>query len=150
MVSEPNEGRRKEAAALGAQVINPAVDDVVEAVRSETDGLGADAVIVAIGVPAVATQALPLARKGGRVNLFAGFSAGDLPPMDVNLIHYNELILTGASALTRRHYKKALDLITSGMLDLSEVVTHRFALEDFIQAMEFAESGAGLKVTVGA
>lgn len=149
IVSEPNPKRRSEAAALGAQVIDPRATDLVQAVREETEGLGADAVIVAIGVPAVAEQALTLGRKGARINLFAGFSVGDRPPMDVNLIHYNELIVTGASALTRRHYKKALGMISEGRLDVSHLITHHFALEDFPRAMETAESGAGLKIEIG-
>ena len=149
IVSEPNPGRRARAATQGARVVDPTAEDLDAVVRSETEGLGADAVILAIGAPQIVNQALGLARKGGRINLFAGFSKGDMPPIDVNLIHYNELVITGASALQRRHYQAALGLIASGRLDVSDLVSHRIALDDFETAMAIAESGEGVKVVVG-
>ena len=148
IVVEPNAARRAVADRLGATTVNPTSADVLAAVRQATGGLGADAVIVAIGVPAVANQALTFARKGGRINLFAGFSVGDMPPIDVNLIHYNELVVTGASALMRRHYRTALDLIASGRLDVSDLVTHRLPLAEFGRAIAAAEAGEGLKIVV--
>jgi L-iditol 2-dehydrogenase len=145
---EPSASRRAAAQRLGATVVDPGSGDVKAFVKDATDGLGADAVIVAIGVPAVANQALTLARKGGRINLFAGFSAGDMPPIDVNLIHYNELVVTGASALKRRHFGMALNLIASGRLDVADLVTHRLPLGEFARAMALAEAGEGLKIVV--
>ncbi len=148
LVVEPNPARRAVAAHLGAVAIDPKSADVAEVVRNATDGLGADAVIVAIGVPQVANQALTLARKGGRINMFAGFSVGDMPPIDVNLIHYNELTITGASALKRRHFGTALALIASGRIDVSDLVTHRLPLAEAGRAMAIAEAGEGLKIVV--
>lgn len=149
IVSEPMEHRRAMASRLGADVVvNPTAEDLQVVVRNLTEGLGADAVILAIGVPALANQALALARKGGRVNLFAGFSVGDAPAMDVNLIHYNELLVTGTSALTRHHYEKALRLIESGVVRVAELVTHRFPLAEVEKAFEAAEGGLGIKVVI--
>lgn len=148
LVVEPNPARRAVAARLGATTIDPTSGDVTAAVRDATDGLGADAVVVAIGLPAVANQALTLARKGGRVNLFAGFSVGDMPPIDVNLIHYNELAVTGASALKRRHFGTALALIASGRINVADLVTHRMPLAEACRAMAAAEAGEGLKIIV--
>ena len=149
LVSEPVHHRRKMALELGADsVVDPRADDLAAAVKALTDSVGADAVILAIGVPALANQALSLARKGGRVNLFAGFSVGDMPPMDVNLIHYNELLVTGTSALARHHYEKALRLIESGVVNVSSLVSHRFPLEQIDEAFAAAEGGLGIKVAV--
>lgn len=149
LVSEPMDHRRKMALELGADsVVDPGAEDLAAAVKAVTGGVGADAVILAIGVPDLANQALGLARKGGRVNFFAGFSVGDLPPMDVNLIHYHELLLTGTSALTRHHYEKALRLIESGVVNVSKLVSHRFPLEQIDEAFAAAEGGLGIKVAV--
>jgi L-iditol 2-dehydrogenase len=81
-----------------------------------TDGLGADVAILAIGVPALANEALKLVRKGGRVNLFAGFSAGDMATFDVNLVHYNEIVVTGASALRGRTTRQLSTCLQAGSL----------------------------------
>jgi L-iditol 2-dehydrogenase len=148
LVVEPNPARRAAAEKLGAIAVDPTGNDVASIVRDATGGLGADAVIVAIGVPAVANQALTLARKGGRINMFAGFSVGDMPPIDVNLIHYNELVVSGASALKRRHFGTALGLIANGRIDVSDLVTHRVPLAEAGRAMAAAEAGEGLKIVV--
>ncbi|BDG60158.1 zinc-dependent dehydrogenase [Caldinitratiruptor microaerophilus] len=149
IVSEPLAHRREMAVKLGAdRAVDPHEEDLQAVVKGITGGLGADAVIVAIGIPALANQALALVRKGGRVNLFAGFSAGDMPPMDVNLIHYNEIVVTGTSALTRRHYEKALRLIEAGVVKVKELVSHRFPLEQIHEAFQAAEGGLGIKVAI--
>ena len=90
LVSEPNAARRAAAVAAGADAaVDPRADDLRDLVRGRTGGLGADVVIVAIGVPSLADDALALARLRGRVSLFAGFRKGERAALDVNLIHYN-------------------------------------------------------------
>ena len=149
IVSEPHEHRRAIATKAGADTtIDPTTTDLKTAVLDSTNGLGADVVIVAIGIPVLASEALHLARKGGRVNLFAGFSAGDKSPLDVNIIHYNELSVTGASALTRQQYHQALELIASGKVDVGSLVTHEYSLEEINEALATAESGAGIKIAI--
>jgi L-iditol 2-dehydrogenase len=149
IISEPHEHRRTMATKAGADAtINPSTTDLKAAILGITDGLGADVVIVAIGIPDLASEALHLARKGGRVNLFAGFSAGDKSPLDVNIIHYNELSVTGASALTRQQYHQALQLIASGKIDVGSLVTHEYSLDDINEALATAESGTGIKIAI--
>ncbi|KLN45816.1 threonine dehydrogenase, partial [Providencia rettgeri] len=90
-----------------------------------------------------------LARKGGRVNLFAGFSKDDMAQIDVNIIHYNELILTGASALSREGYQQALTLISSGLIDIEKLVTHRFVFRmEINEAMATAQKGDAIKIII--
>jgi L-iditol 2-dehydrogenase len=149
IVSEPNAMRRQAALERGVDcACDPTTEDLAGLIQSVTEGLGADAAILAIGVPALANEALKLVRKGGRVNLFAGFSAGDMATFDVNLVHYNEITVTGASALSRHDYETALHLLSSGLIDAKSLVTHRFALSDAVAALQEAESGRALKVAI--
>ncbi|MBC2837591.1 zinc-dependent dehydrogenase [Paragemmobacter straminiformis] len=149
IVSEPNAARRAAALQAGADVVlDPTTGDLRAAIRNETRGQGADVVICAIGIPALASQAVGLAAKGGRVSLFAGFSKGETGTLDVNAIHYDELQLTGAFGLTRHDYEVTLHMIADGRIDLSDMVTHRFGLTDIEQAFAVAESGAAMKVAV--
>ena len=77
IVSEPNPLRRDAALKAGADiVVDPAAEDLLAQVRAASGGLGADAAIAAIGVPALANDAIRLVRHRGRVSLFAGFSKG--------------------------------------------------------------------------
>lgn len=149
VVSDPNAQRREAALSIGADVvIDPAHDDVAARVNEETDGFGSDVVICAIGIPALARQATDLAAHAGRISLFAGFSKGESAEMDVNAIHYNELMVTGAFGLSRSDYDQAFELVASQRLDLKPFLTHRFALDDGMQAFEAAESGEAVKVAI--
>ncbi len=149
IVSEPNAARRAAALAAGADVmLDPTAGDLSAAVRAETRGLGADVVICAIGIPALASQAVGLAAKGGRVSLFAGFSKGEMGNLDVNAIHYEELRLTGAFGLSRKDYEDALHMIADGRIEVRDMITHRYGLDEVGAAFDMAESGAAMKVAI--
>ena len=149
IVSEPNAARRQAAAERGVDhVCDPGAESVTDFVKARTEGLGADVVILAIGVPQLANEALNLVRKGGHVNLFAGFTAGETSSIDVNLIHYNEIVVTGASALSRRDYALALNMLSAGQIDAKALITHRYEVADSLAAFEQAGSGRALKVAI--
>lgn len=149
IVSEPSPARRLAALRAGADVVlDPFAGDLRSAVQGETGGRGVDVVICAIGLPALAAQAVGLAAKGGRVSLFAGFSHGEMAALDVNAIHYDELRLTGAFGLSRRDYADGLQMVVSGQVDLRDMVTHRYGLDAVSQAFSMAESGAAMKVAI--
>ena len=80
-------------------VLDPGAEDLAGTARAATGGLGADVAIVAIGLPSLANDALRLVRHRGRVSLFAGFSKDVQAEIDVNAIHYNELLVTGSFGL---------------------------------------------------
>lgn len=149
IVSEPNEMRRNTVADFGADVtVDPLNESLKDVVLSHTDGLGADVVILAIGNPRIVNDAFAIAKKGARISMFAGFTAGEMPPVDVNLIHYNELLVVGASALQRRDMKTAVSLIASGAVDVAKLVTDTFPLEAIVEAFTKAESGDAIKVVL--
>jgi L-iditol 2-dehydrogenase len=149
VVSEPSATRREAARAAGADItVDPTTEDLKAIVLGATKGIGADVAIVAIGVPALANQALALVRRRGRVSLFAGFSVGDSAPLDINLIHYSELVLTGSFGLSRAHFERALDLIATGRIDVKPFVTHRFELSAMTEALATAEQGTAVKVAI--
>ncbi len=149
IVSEPNPMRRSAAEAAGADfLVDPTAANLKEFVCAHTHGLGADVVIVAIGVPALSNEALGLARHRGRVSLFAGFSAGDKAELDVNAIHYNEILVTGAFGLSRLQYENALKLIGGGRFEVDSMLTHRFGLAEISAALTTAEQGTAIKVAV--
>ena len=149
LASDPNPARRAAALASGADlVLDPEGGDMAARVRSATGGRGADVVICAVGVPALAREATDLAAPGGRVSLFAGFTRGEMAAMDVNAIHYRELVVTGAFGLSRRDYDRAFDLLASGQLELGDMITHRLPLEAAGEAFALAESGRAIKVAL--
>ena len=149
IVSELNAYRRQKALDCGADIVlDPNTDDLAAVVAQETGGIGMDIIIMAIGVPALVTPTLKLARKGGTVSLFAGFAKGVMADLDPNVIHYNELKVTGSSAYKRQDYLDASEMVINGYLDLKPIVTHTYKIDDFQAAYEMNKSGAGLKIEI--
>jgi L-iditol 2-dehydrogenase len=155
IVSEPVAMRRELAREFGAAyLIDPAKQDVVRQVREFTDGRGADVVIVAIGMPSLVNQSLEMARPGGRVVLFAGFERPARVELDPNLIHYNEIVVTGSEwlGIPPHHrpelYQQAIDFITQGIVPVERLITGRFPLEQIDKAFAMAADLQSLKIIV--
>ena len=149
IVSQPSAPRRELAERLGATItVDPRARELGEVVREVTGGLGADSVIVCIGVPELVNEALRLTRLGGRVNLFAGLKGKGWAEVEANLIHYNQLQVTGSSDARRSDYETALRLIETGRVDTASMVTHRFPLAKLPDALETAAGREAVKVAV--
>lgn len=149
IVSEPSSHRRHLARDLGATtLVDPAEEDLAAAVKERTEGVGVDSVIMAFGLPRLVGEALSLARKGGVVNLFAGFPGRGDTTIEANLIHYNETVVVGTSSSTLRHYKKALKLIAEGGVEVRRLVTSTFPLAATATAIETASRREGLRAMV--
>ncbi len=148
--SDPNAARRDAAITAGAtHVLDPVVDNVSARVAELTDGRGIDVVITAAPVHELQAQALEIAAKGGRVLLFGGLpKSRPTVELDTNLIHYKELLVCGTSASTVEDCRAAVDLITSGVIDTSWMVTHAFSLDHFAAAVQQVQNSAALKVVV--
>ena len=149
ILSDPSGFRRDVATDLGATLtVDPTQEDLTAVVAEHTGGLGVDAAVICVGVPALVNEALRLARKGGRVNVFAGLAGEGWAEVEANLIHYKELVVTGASDCRLRHYEMALRLIETGRVRLEDMLTHRFPLGDAVEAIETSAGGSGIKVAV--
>lgn len=150
LVSQTSAARRELAARFGADItIDPRADDLVTRVIAETDGRGADCVVVAAPIPAIYPQALAAAAIGGRVNFFAGLPSGaSIVELDANLVHYRELRVTGSTANTTEDCLEALAILAEQPEAYRQLVTHRFELADVEEAFRTAADGAALKVVV--
>jgi L-iditol 2-dehydrogenase len=149
ILSEPIDHRREKGLIAGANyAIDPTKESLEDLVLSQTDGLGADVVIMAIGVPFLVNSSANLLKKGGTLNLFAGFTKGVLSEIDPNVIHYNEININGTSALTRADYHKSLSLIASGQINTEVITTTGYSLEDIEQAIADVKNGNGMKTII--
>lgn len=126
--------------------VNPA-----DWVKQNTAGRGVDAVVVAASVKALVVQGMALLRRGGHLSIFAGMpKSNPVEQIDLNRIHYLELNFHGANSSSQAEYLTARDFIVSGKIDARPLVTHRFPLEKFneaVRAQGDPKSGA-LKVVV--
>lgn len=149
IVSEPNEMRREVATELGAdRVVDPTSENLEEIIMAATNGMGADVIVMAIGVPALVNSTLKLCKKGGTVNLFAGFAGTGECTVEVNTIHYNEINVNGSTAYKRADYLEAADMVITKKINLDKIATHTYKIDEFQDAYEMCKSGQGLKVII--
>lgn len=150
IVSEPADGRREQALELGAdRVVDPFNEDLEAAVREESGGRGANVIIVAAPSKPAQESALQIAATGGRINFFGGLPKQDpYIRFDSNRVHYKELVVTGTTACSTYDCLRAADIVNSGRIDLSPLVTSRFPLRKASEAFAAAEDGANLRVSL--
>lgn len=92
-------------------------------------------------------DALKVAAKSAKINFFGGLPEFDKNvTLDTNLIHYNELLITGSHGSTPKQHQLAVELIEQNKVDLSKLITKSFELDEFNDAYNLAASGEAMKV----
>jgi threonine 3-dehydrogenase len=145
IATDVNDKRLALAKTMGAHdAVHP--EHAKAVVKQHTDNLGVDVVLEMSGVPAAVHQAFDLVRVGGRVQML-GIPA---KPMDVNFA--TEVIFKGITiygVVGRRMYDTWHEMtrfLRSGMFDPAPVITHRFPMSEFEEAMRAIKSGETGKV----
>lgn len=148
VVSEPQDVRRDMARQLGATTVTTADDAETEAaVKDATGGEGADIVIVSVGLDGLTERALPITARQGAINLFAGFPPKTTARLDVNELHYKEIVLTGSQNATPDQFRRTAGLLPS-IANLDRLVTHRFPMDRADEAYTVRADPAALKTMV--
>ena len=144
-----DESRLEKARELGANdLVSVGAGDPIARVKELTEGRGADAVVVAVGDVRAAKQGIMMAGINGRIQLFAGTYPSQEMPLDPNVVHYGQLILTGSHDFTPHDFTTALKLITYGIVDVKTLISHRFPLDQTRDALETTATRRGLKAMV--
>jgi threonine 3-dehydrogenase len=145
IASDVNPRRLELARQMGAhEAVHPS--EAADVVARATDGYGVDVVLEMSGVPSAIHQAFALVRVGGRVQML-GIPA---KPMEVNFA--SEVIFKGITVygvVGRRMYDtwhQMTRFLRSGAFDPTPVITHRFPLEGFAEAIQAIKSGEAGKV----
>jgi threonine 3-dehydrogenase len=145
IASDVNDTRLALAKRMGAtDTVHP--NQAKDVVLRHTDGLGVDVVLEMSGVPAAVHQAFDLVRVGGRVQMLG------IPSKPIDVDFATEIIFKGLTiygVVGRRMYDTWLMMtrfLRSGQFDPTPVITHRFPLEEFDEAMRVIKSGEAGKV----
>jgi threonine 3-dehydrogenase len=144
---EPNEYRRSKAAAMGADVlIDPFEVDPVEAVLEQTGGVGVEVVLEMSGNSVAIDQGTRILARGGRMSLLG------LPDASVTLdlndqVIFKEARLQGITGREMfRTWQQTTTLLSTGRVDVTPVITHRFPLDRWQEAFDVTASGSSGKV----
>ena len=142
---------RKLAAAptFGAShTINPGKEDVRAAVRSLTDGRGADYVFVAAGSAAAIEQGVRLLRRGGTLVVVGMTADGVQVRFEAVDIADNALRILGSKMGSVRmplDVEMLADWYLKGRLKLDELISARYPLERINEAIASAAGGDALR-----
>jgi len=131
------------AAKFGLDHPLDARGDVVAAAKAATEGRGADVALVAVGADALIATAMQAIRPGGRVMLFASTQHGTAP-FDPAAVCMDEKTLMGSYSASVAIQQEGIDLVfegyRSGKLDLTQLISHRFSLDDAAAAVHLASN----------
>lgn len=129
--------------------INSSREGAVERVLEETEGRGAEVVIVACSSGPAQEESLLMVASRGNVNFFGGLPK-DNPyiKFNSNLPHYKEFYVVGTHGSNPRHNLLALSLIAEERIKARELITHRLPLDKVREGLGITERGEGLKVII--
>jgi len=120
--------------------IHAGTENVIERVLEETEGRGADAVVLAVGGNALIKTAVAAARPGGKVMLFAQTQHGEAT-FDPGAVCVDEKTLLGSYSSSFPILDEVTDLVFNGYrngFDLTQLISHRFPIEQSVAAIEIA------------
>ena len=141
--------RLERAREFGADVIiNNSSENAVERVQEMTDGLGAEVVMEAVGVPATFELCTELVCPGGRVANIGVH--GEPATLHLETLWIKSITITTGLVDTYSTLT-LLKLVSEGRLDPTGLTTHRFELNEIMEAYDVFADAANtnaLKVTL--
>ncbi len=145
--------RHAVAACYGLTHPLDARGDVVAAVRSMTEGRGADVALLAVSGDALIKVAIDAIRPGGRVMLFAA-TQHSAATFDPGTVCMDEKTLMGSYSSSLTVNDEVAELVfdgyRDGTFDLTKLISHRFSLEDAVEGIHVASNpqADSLKVVI--
>ncbi|HMF53520.1 MAG TPA: alcohol dehydrogenase catalytic domain-containing protein [Edaphobacter sp.] len=130
------------AAKFGLNHPLDARGDIVAAAKAVTEGRGADVALAAVGENALIQVAMDAIRPGGRVMLFAATQHGEAP-FDPAAVCMDEKTLMGSYSASISIQDEVTKLVLEGYrtgFDLTQLISHRFSIEDSVAAIELASN----------
>jgi L-iditol 2-dehydrogenase len=111
--------------------------DVVQAVRTLTEGRGADAAILAVGGNSLIKTAMDAVRPGGRVLLFAQTARGETT-IDPAAVCVDEKTLLGSYSASVDLQEASVQFVMGGEMNLESLISHRLPLSRSLEALDLA------------
>ena len=121
--------------------INSMDENRKQKILDNTDGLGVDVAIVATSNLKALEDAIDMVRKGGSVMMFGVPSKGAMINFDMSKVYSKEITLVTSYAASDADTKDALELIESSQIDVKQLITHTYSINDSQKAFDHARSG---------
>ena len=112
------------------------------------EGKGLDVVIECVGLPEIWELAFSCVRKGGTVHFFGGCKSGSTVNLDTTKMHYGDIKIMSVFHHTPKYFKKALELISSGEIEVEKLITDTLTLDKVEYAMQQHIEGNAIKFLI--
>ena len=136
--------------SLGFQLaVEASHQDAAQYVRQQTEGRGADAVMLAVASNSLIRPAMDAARPGGRVLLFAQTQRGEVI-VDPAAVCVDEKTLIGSYSASVDLQGDSVQFVMNREMDLERLISHRFPLQESARALELAAhpQPASMKIVI--
>lgn len=126
------------AVSLGADVgVDASADDPGEVMAGVTRGRGADVIFDSAGLPL--SNSLGMLARGGRLMLFVVHRKAEaITTLDLS----SERTVTSVANFAYPDFQMCIDLLATGRVKAEPLITHRFPLEDALEAFRVADHKA--------
>lgn len=150
IVSDLFDHRLSCAKKFGADItVNPKNDDMKKIVKTATNDIGVDIVVITAPSVEAYKAGMEICRKGGKLCIFAPTSPNKSMEVSPKKLFFSELQIIPSYSTSHLETRAALQLIASGKLRVKELITQRFGLEETARAFKTAlNSEESLKVIV--
>mgnify|MGYP001065798011 FL=1 len=136
-----NEFRLDFAKKFEAIAINSGNTNALEQIKSETANQGVDVVIVATSSLNALKDAINFVRKGGTIVMFGVPSKGAIIDLDMSEIYSKGITIVNSYAASDFDTKEALEKISNKQINVSQLITHKYNLQECQEAFVHAKSG---------
>ena len=115
--------------------------NALEQIKSETANQGVDVVIVSTSSLNALKDAVNFVRKGGIIVMFGVPSKGASVYLDMSEIHSKGITIVNSYAASDFDTKEALEKISNKQINVSQLITHKYNLQECQEAFVHAKSG---------
>ena len=130
--------RLKLATEVGIDyVVNPREQSLAEEIVAAFGSDRADLIIECVGVNETINDAITNARKGTDIIIVGVFE--EEPVVDLITVQNNELRLIGLLMYQTKEYLKAIELVSSGKIQLEPLMSKHFKFEEYNEAYKYIE-----------
>jgi 2-desacetyl-2-hydroxyethyl bacteriochlorophyllide A dehydrogenase len=140
------EQRLEVARGFGAQPVHLTEDDPRAAVKEATEGRGVDLAVEAVGDPRALEMAIRLARPCGTVSIVGVYAERVEVHMGLGWIKSLRMVMGQANVIA--HLDPVLELLATGRLDPSPLVSHHMPLEQAADAYALYDRREALKIVL--
>lgn len=146
ILNDRNDHRLKFAKKILPDLIIVKSEELKDVVARETNNKGVDLAIIAASSSSAQEESFNYMGMNGRVLFFSGLPEGQkMVQLDSNILHYKQLRVVGCTRAGLSTYRNAVKLVTSGRVPLGKLITNRYSINEFEEAMDTAVNSKGLK-----